>query len=121
MLPWPIHCAAWPPMPAVSHAPYEVSMLRTLAYSGDTLVAPLANTTLAATMGEPDSSLGDLSGKSVVFTLAVQNCNAPRAAFVRNANRPCSCVCRQDLVVTVCGTECEARNYYIECREHRYE
>ena len=41
----------------------------TLAYSGDTLVAAPSNTTLAADLGEPDSSLGDLSGKSVTFTV----------------------------------------------------
>jgi hypothetical protein len=39
----------------------------TLAYSGDTLVAPATMTTLAADLGEPDSSLGDRSGKAVTF------------------------------------------------------
>jgi hypothetical protein len=41
----------------------------TIDYTGDTLVAPLANTTLAAQLGEPDTSLGDLTGKAVTFTL----------------------------------------------------
>ncbi|MFZ6004716.1 MAG: post-COAP-1 domain-containing protein [Actinomycetota bacterium] len=41
----------------------------TLTYSGDTTVAPLANTNLSADMGEPDASLGDRSGKTVVFTV----------------------------------------------------
>jgi streptogramin lyase len=39
----------------------------TLTYSGDTLVTPVANTTLAADLGEPDASLGDRSNKSVTF------------------------------------------------------
>lgn len=40
-----------------------------LAYTGDTLVAPMASTTLAATLGELDSSLGDLSNKTIDFTV----------------------------------------------------
>ena len=41
----------------------------TLAYAGDTLVNPLASTTLAADLGEQDSSLGNRSGKTITFTL----------------------------------------------------
>jgi hypothetical protein len=40
-----------------------------LAYSGDTLVAPVTMTRLAADIGESDSSPGDRSNKVVVFTL----------------------------------------------------
>jgi hypothetical protein len=41
----------------------------TLTYSGDTLVPPATMTTLAADMGEPDSSLGDRSNKTVTFAV----------------------------------------------------
>jgi hypothetical protein len=41
----------------------------TLAYSGDVIVPPATMTTLAADMGEPDSSLGDRSNKTVTFTV----------------------------------------------------
>jgi hypothetical protein len=41
----------------------------TLSYTGDILVLPTAMTTLSAHMGEPDSSLGDRSGKQVTFSL----------------------------------------------------
>lgn len=41
----------------------------TLAYSGDLTVAPTASTTLAADLGELDSSVGDLSGKTATFTV----------------------------------------------------
>ncbi len=41
----------------------------TLAYTGDTQVPPITNTTLSAQLGEPDTSLGDLSNKSVTFTV----------------------------------------------------
>jgi hypothetical protein len=40
----------------------------TLGYSGDVVSAPLALTTLAADLGETDASLGDRSGKAVMFT-----------------------------------------------------
>jgi hypothetical protein len=40
-----------------------------LAYSGDLTVLPLASTTLAADLGELDSSVGDLSGKTVNFAV----------------------------------------------------
>lgn len=41
----------------------------TVTYSGATLVAALTNTTLAADLGELDVSLGDRSGKTIVFTV----------------------------------------------------
>jgi hypothetical protein len=41
----------------------------TLNYSGATLVRPLDSTRLAAEMGEPDSSLGNRSNKTVRFTV----------------------------------------------------
>jgi hypothetical protein len=40
-----------------------------LTYSGDTIVLPLATTTLAADLGELDTSLGDRSGKTITFTV----------------------------------------------------
>lgn len=49
----------------------------TLSYSGDVDVAPLATTTLSADLGETDASLGDRSGKTVVFTL-VGSAGAPQ-------------------------------------------
>ena len=53
----------------------------TVTYSGETTVLPLANTKLAADLGELDASLGDRSGKTVTFTvvnssLASQSFNA---------------------------------------------
>jgi hypothetical protein len=41
----------------------------TLKYSGDILVPPATMSNLAADMGEPDSSLGDRSNKTVTFTV----------------------------------------------------
>jgi IgGFc binding protein/Bacterial Ig-like domain (group 1) len=41
----------------------------TLSYTGDILVPALANTKLAADLGEPDTSLGDRSGKLITFTV----------------------------------------------------
>ncbi|HEX6878206.1 MAG TPA: post-COAP-1 domain-containing protein, partial [Nocardioidaceae bacterium] len=41
----------------------------TLAYTGDTLVAPLAQTRLRAQLGESDDYPGDWSGKLVTFTV----------------------------------------------------
>lgn len=41
----------------------------TVAYTGDTLVIPLANTELKAQFGESDATPGDWSGKQVTFTL----------------------------------------------------
>lgn len=57
----------------------------TLGYSGDTLVLPLANTTLAADLGEPDSSLGDLSGKTVTFTVTDAAANVQTFTAVTDA------------------------------------
>jgi hypothetical protein len=53
----------------------------TLTYGGDILVPALANTKLAADLGEPDLSLGDRSGKLITFTVTdsagnVQTLNA---------------------------------------------
>jgi hypothetical protein len=56
----------------------------TLAYSGDTLVVPATNTTLSAQLGEPDTSLGDLSGKSVRFT--VTNSSLVQTSYVATTN-----------------------------------
>ena len=47
----------------------------TLTYSGDLLVPPLANTRLAADMGELDTSLGDRSGKLITFTVTDSGAN----------------------------------------------
>ena len=53
-----------------TQAPFSVTKEDcTLGYTGDTLVAPTANTTLRAELGEPDSTLGDRSGKTVTFTV----------------------------------------------------
>ena len=41
----------------------------TVTYAGPLTVPPLAMTTLAADLGEPDSSLGDRSGKTLTFSV----------------------------------------------------
>ena len=56
----------------------------TLAYTGDTQVSPATNTTLSAQLGEPDASLGNLSGKSVTFT--VTNSSSVQTQYVAATN-----------------------------------
>jgi hypothetical protein len=51
----------------------------TIAYAGDTQVAPATATTLAANLGELDAWVGDLSGKTVVFT--VTGVSTPQQMF----------------------------------------
>lgn len=58
----------------------------TLSYSGDDLVAPLANTKLSAHMGEPDSSLGDRSGKELKFTVVDSSLNSTEYSAMTDAN-----------------------------------
>ncbi len=50
-----------------------------LNYSGSVDVAPAAMTTLAADMGEPDSSLGNRSNKTITFT--VTGVNTPQQTY----------------------------------------
>lgn len=57
----------------------------TLVYSGATTVLPLANTNLSAYLGEPDASLGDLSGKTVTFTVVDSSLVAQTFNAVTNA------------------------------------
>ena len=57
----------------------------TLSYSGDTLVPATSSTTLAADMGELDSSLGDRSGKTVTFTVTDAASNVQTFAATTNA------------------------------------
>lgn len=57
----------------------------TLAYSGATTVPGLANTNLAADLGEPDSSLGDRSNKTVTFTVVDASMVSQSFTAVTNA------------------------------------
>jgi hypothetical protein len=57
----------------------------TLTYSGDTLVGAATSTTLAADLGELDSSLGDRSNKPVTFTVTDAAANVQTFPVMTNA------------------------------------
>ena len=58
----------------------------TLAYSGDTLVNAANMTNLKAQFGEPDSSPGDWSGKTITFTVTDAALNVQTFTAITNAS-----------------------------------
>ncbi|TFD72735.1 choice-of-anchor L domain-containing protein [Cryobacterium gelidum] len=85
----------------------------TLTYSGETMVAPMASTTLSATLGELDSTLGDLSNKTVVFTVTDSNMVTQTFSATTNANGVASITVPLASGVYAVKAEFTGDNYYL--------
>lgn len=85
----------------------------TLAYSGGTLVAPMSSTTLSATLGELDSTLGDLSNKTVVFTVTDSNMVTQTFSATSNASGVASVTVPLASGVYAVKAEFAGNDYYL--------
>jgi hypothetical protein len=87
----------------------------TLGYTGDTLVNAAAMTNLSAQFGEPDSSPGDWSGKTVTFTVTDAALNVQTFTAATNASGVASTTAALGPNVYAVGVSFAGDDNYLAC------